>query len=109
MTRYWCQETRLEALIDHWHKAQLMHPGRNKMQRDPEWKFECPPGYDAIRNCDWNIYVVCRVTTSPERTTAWNPVYRAFPEVPTRSVAIDVFAMPEVTVQRVNMIEFFPT
>ena len=24
-------ENRVEALIDHWHNAQLMRPGRNKM------------------------------------------------------------------------------
>ena len=29
-------ETRVEALIDHWHNAQPMHPGRDKMQRDLE-------------------------------------------------------------------------
>ena len=43
-------ENRVEALIDHCYKAQLMHPGRNKMQRDLEWRFEFPPGYYAIFN-----------------------------------------------------------
>ena len=32
-------ESRVEALIDHWHNAQLMHPGRDKMQRELEWRF----------------------------------------------------------------------
>ena len=41
-------ESRVEALIDHWHNAQLMHLGRDKMQRDLEWRFEFPPGYYAI-------------------------------------------------------------
>ena len=27
-------ENRMEELIDHWHNAQLMHPGRDKMQQD---------------------------------------------------------------------------
>ena len=27
-------ENRVEELIDHWHNAQLMHPGRDKMQQD---------------------------------------------------------------------------
>ena len=37
-------ENRVEALIDHSHNAQLMHPGRDKMQRDLEWRFQFPPG-----------------------------------------------------------------
>ena len=41
-------ENRVEALIDHWHNAQLMQPGRDKMQRDLAWNFEFPPGYYAI-------------------------------------------------------------
>ena len=36
------QENRVEALIDHWHNAQLMHPGRDKMQQDLEWRFDFP-------------------------------------------------------------------
>ena len=41
-------ENQVEALIDDWHNAQLMHPGRDKMQRDLEWRFEFPLGYYAI-------------------------------------------------------------
>ena len=37
-------ENRVEELIDHWHNAQLMHPGRDKMQQDLEWRFKFPPG-----------------------------------------------------------------
>ena len=36
-------ENRVEALVDHWHNAQLMHLGHNKMQRELEWRFEFPP------------------------------------------------------------------
>ena len=36
---------------------------------------------------------------SPNGSTAGNPVYTAMPEAPMRSVAMDVFAMPEVTVE----------
>ena len=36
---------------------------------------------------------------SPNHSTAGNPVYTAIPEAPMRSVAMDVFAMPEVTVE----------
>ena len=35
-------ENRVEALIDHWHNAQPMHPNHDKMQRDLEWRFEFP-------------------------------------------------------------------
>ena len=40
-------ENRVEGLIDHWHNAQLLHPGRDKMQQDLEWRFKFPPGYYA--------------------------------------------------------------
>ena len=90
---------RVEALIDHWHNAQLMHPGRDKMQRDLEWRFQFPPGYYPILNCYCNDCAVCRATKSPNHSTAENPVYTAIPEAPMRSIAMDVFAMPEVTVE----------
>ena len=51
-------ENRVEAPIDHWHNAQLMHPGRNKMERDLKWRFEFPPGYYAILNCFCNYFAV---------------------------------------------------
>ena len=79
---------RVEALIAHWHNAQLMHPGRDKMQRDFEWGFEFPPGYYAILNRYINDCAVCRATKSPNHSTAEN-----------RSIAVDVFAMPGVTVE----------
>ena len=37
-------ENRVEELIDHWHNAQLMHPGRDKMQQDLEWRLNFPSG-----------------------------------------------------------------
>ena len=37
-------ENRMEELIDHWHNAQLMHPGRDKMQQDLEWSLQVPTG-----------------------------------------------------------------
>ena len=30
----------VEALIHYWHNARFMHSGRDKMQRDVEWRFE---------------------------------------------------------------------
>ena len=39
-----CWLNRMEELIDHWHNAQLMHPGRDKMQQNLEWRFKFPPG-----------------------------------------------------------------
>ena len=92
-------ENRVEELIDHWHNAQLMHPGRDKMQQDLEWHFKFPPGYYAILDRYCSDCAVCRATKSPNHSTAGNPVYTAIPEAPMRSVAMDVFAMPEVTVE----------
>ena len=92
-------ENRVEELIDHWHNAQLMHPGRDKMQQDLEWRFKFPPGYYAILDRYCSDCTVCRATKSPNHSTAGNPVYTAIPEAPMRSVAMDVFAMPEVTVE----------
>ena len=92
-------ENRMEELIDHWHNAQLMHPGRDKMQQDLEWRFKSPPGYYALLDKYCSDCAVCRATKSPNHSTAGNPVYTAIPEAPMRSVAMDVFAMPEVTVK----------
>ena len=91
-------ENRMEELIDHWHNAQLMHPGRDKMQQDLEWRFKFPPGYYALLDKYCSDCAVCRATKSPTHSTAGNPVYTAIQEAPMRSVAMDVFAMPEVTV-----------
>ena len=92
-------ENRMEELIDHWHNAQLMHPGRDKMQQDLEWRFKFPPGYYAILDKYCSDCAVCWATKSPNHSTAGNPVYTAIPESPMRSVAMDVFAMAEVTVE----------
>ena len=79
--------------------TQLMHPGRNKMQQDLEWHFKFPPRYYALLDKYCSDCAVCRATKSPNHSTAGNPVYTAIPEPPMRSVAMDVFAMPEVTVE----------
>ena len=92
-------ENRVEDLIDHWHNAQLMHPGRDKMRQDLEWRFKFPPGHYAILDRYCSDCAVCRATKSPNHSTAGNPVYTAIPAAPMRSVAMDVFAMPEVTVE----------
>ena len=92
-------ENRVEELIDHWHNAQLMLPGRDKMQQDLEWRFKFPPGYYAILDRYCSDCAVCRATKSPNHSTAGNPVYTAIPEARMRSVAMDVFAMPQVTVE----------
>ena len=88
---------RVEALIYRWHNAQLMHPGRDKMQRDLEWRVDFPPGYYAILNRYCNNCAVCRATKSPNHSTAGNPVYTAIPQAGMLSIAMDVFAMPEDT------------
>ena len=92
-------ENRVEELIDHWHNAQLLHLGRDKMQQDLEWRFKFPPGYYAILDRYCSNCAVCRATKSPNHSTAGNPVYTAILEAPMQSVAMDVFAMPEVTVE----------
>ena len=69
------------------------------MQQDLEWRFEYPPGYYAILNRYCNDCAVCRATKDPNHSTAPNLVFLAIPEVPMRSIAMDVFAMPEVTVE----------
>ena len=89
-------ENRMEELIDHRHNTQLMHPGRDKMQQDLEWRFKFSPGYYAILDRYCSDCAVCRATKSPNHLTAANPLYTA---IPMRSVAMDVFAMPEVTVE----------
>ena len=92
-------ENRMEELIDHWHNAQLMHPGRDKMQQDLGWRFKFPPEYYALLDKYCSDCAVCQATKSPNHSTAGNLVYTAIPEDPMRSVAMDVFAMPEVTVE----------
>ena len=92
-------ENRMEQLIDHWHNAQLMQPGRHKMQQDLEWRFKFPPGYYTILDKYCSDCAVCRATKSPKHSTAGNPVYTAIREAPMRSVAMDVLAMPEVIME----------
>ena len=76
-----------------------MHPGRDKMQQDPEWRFKFPAGYYAILDKYRSDCAVCWATKSPNHSRAGNPVYTAIPEAPMLSLAMDVFAMPEVTVE----------
>ena len=92
-------ENRMDELIDHWHNAQLMHLGQDKMRQDLEWRFKFQPGYYAILDKYCSDCAVCRATKCPNHSTAGNPVYTAIPEAPMRSVAMYVFAMPEVTVE----------
>ena len=93
-------ENRVRDLIDHWHNAQLMHAGRDKLQKDLESRFLLPPGYYAVPNRYCEACAVCRATKHPNRSTAGNAVHTAVPESPMRSISMDVFAMPDVTVQR---------
>ena len=92
-------ENRMQALIDHWYNAQLMHPGQDKMQQDLEWRFKIPSGYYAILDKYCSDCAAPRATKSHNHSTAGNLVYTAIPEAPMRSVAMDVFAMPKVTVE----------
>ena len=92
-------ESRVEELIDHRHNAQLMHPGRDKMQQDVEPRFKFPAVYYAIHDRYCSSCAVSRAEKSQNHSTAGNQVYTAIPEAPMRSVTMDVFAMPEVTVE----------
>ena len=92
-------ENVVQALIDHWHNAQPMHPDRDKMQRVLAWSFEFPPGYYVILKRYCNNCAVCRATKSPNHSTAGNMVYGVISEATMRSTAMDVFAMPKVTVE----------
>ena len=92
-------ENGVEDLIDHWHNAQLMHPGRDKLQKDLESRFLFPPGYYAVLNRYCKAFAVCRATKHPKRSTAGTSVYTAILESHMRSISMDVFAMPEVTVE----------
>ena len=76
-----------------------MHPGRDKMQRDLEWTFEFLQGYCAIFNLYFNDCAVCRAMKNRNHSKAGNLVYTEIPEAPMRSIAMDVFAMREVTIE----------
>ena len=89
----------MQELGYHWHNAQLMHAVGDKMQEDLEWRFKFPPGYYAILDKYCSNCAVCRATKSPNNSTAGNPVCTALQEAPMWSVAMDVVAMPEVTVE----------
>ena len=66
-------ENRMEELIDHWHNPQLMHPGRDKMQQDLEWRFKFPPGYYALLDKYCSDCAVCRATNRPQPLHGWQP------------------------------------
>ena len=90
---------RLEDLIDHWHNAQLPHPGQDKLQKDVYWRILFPLGYYAGLNRYCKACAVCRATKHPNRSTAENSVWTAIPESPMMSISMDVFAIPEVAVE----------
>ena len=92
-------ENRLQVLIDHWHNAQLMHPGRDKLQKDLKSRFLFPPGYFAMLNRYCKACALCWASKHPDMSTANNPVYTAIPESPMRLLSMDVFAMLEVSVE----------
>ena len=62
-------ENRLEDLIDHSHNAQLMHLGRDKLQKDLESRFLFPPDYYAVLNRYCKACAVCRATKHPNRSS----------------------------------------
>ena len=92
-------ENRGEDLIDHLHNAQFMQPGRDQLQKELESRFLFPPGFYTVLYRYCKVCAVCRATKHPNRATAGNPMYTAISESPMRLISMDVFAMPEVTVE----------
>ena len=83
-----------------------MHLGRDKIQRDLEWRqrdlerrFGFSTEYYTILNWYCNKYAVCRATTSPNHSTQGNPVDTPVCKLSTRSMPMYVFVMPELTVE----------
>ena len=86
-----------------------MHPGRDKMQQDLEWRFKFPPGYYAILDKYCSNCAVCLATKSPNPSTPGNPVYTydfmkspdpkiivaADAKKPTETVAARAFSLAE--------------
>ena len=75
-------ENGMEELIDHWHNARLMHPGRDKMQQDLKWRFSFPPG--LLRHPGQVLQLLRRVLghEEPQPLHGWQPgvyVYTACP------------------------------
>ena len=56
-------------------------------------------GYYAVLNRYCKAPEVCRATKHPEGSTAENSLYTAILESPMRLISMDVFTMPEVTVE----------
>ena len=75
-----------EDLIDHWHNAQLMQPGQDKLQKDLKSRFLFTPGYYAVLKRYFKGGAVCRATKHPNRSTAGNPLYTAILESLMRSI-----------------------
>ena len=95
----WVPKNQVRDLSNHWHNAQLMHSGRDKLQKDLDSRFLFPPGYYAVLNRYCKVCAVCRATRHPNRSAAGNPVYTAIAESPMRSIPMDVFVVPEATVE----------
>ena len=85
-------ENRLENFIDHWHNAQLM-------QKNSKLRLFYILGCYAVLNRYCKAFAVCRATKHPNRSAAGYCIYTASPESGMRSISIDVFAMPELTVE----------
>ena len=66
-------QSQAEDLIDHWHNAQLMHPGRDKLQNDLESRFSFPP--DLFRSFEPVLQGMCGLqrhqTSQP--VNCWKP------------------------------------
>ena len=101
-------ENLVKALIEHWHNAQLMHPGRHKMQRDLEWRFEFPPQDYAILNCDCNDCAVFRATKSLNHSIGGTRVTWQSPRHPYVQLPWTCLPCPRSRLRGKKMIVLFP-
>ena len=76
-----------------------MHSGQKKLQKDSESRVSFPPGYYAVLTWYCKVYAVCRATKHPHCQPAENSVYKVILQSLMRSISMDFFAMPEVTVE----------
>ena len=76
------REKWMEDLIDDWHNAQLVHPGRDKLQEDLESRFLFPPGHYAVLKRYCKARAFCRATKIPHGQLLETPCTRPIRRVP---------------------------
>ena len=93
---HWQRSTTISELRSSWASASII---RVKYECMPNSRDHCTPGYYAVLNRYCKVCAVCRATKHQNQSTARISVHKAIPESPMRSISIDVFEMPEVSVK----------